>query len=84
MKSPESDPSATDISPHHESPTVRTNESSPSKEAANQAIPFVEEPTTTSQEQEEICSSEEEISEPHKTASGRTVRRPLRFKDYVM
>lgn len=84
MKSPESDPSATDISPHHESPTVRTNGSSPSKETADQAVPFFEEPTTTSQEQEEIHSLEDEISEPHKTASGRAVRRPLRFKDYVM
>ena len=84
MKSPESSPSATDISPHHESPVVRANEYLPSKEAANQVLPLVEEPTTTSQEQEEIYSSGEEILEPHKTASGRTVRRPLRFKDYVM
>ena len=84
MKSPESSPSATDISPHHESPVVRANEHLPSKEAANQVLPLVEEPTTTSQEQEEIYSSGEEILEPHKTASGRTVRRPLRFKDYVM
>jgi len=84
MKSSESDPSATDISPHHESPTVRTNGSSPSKETADQAVPFFEEPTTTSQEQEEIHSLEDKISEPHKTASGRTVRRPLHFKDYVM
>ncbi|CAH3120381.1 unnamed protein product [Porites lobata] len=61
-----------------------TNEHSTSKEAANQAIPSVEEPISTSQEQGEMYSSEEEISEPLKTASGRTVRRPLRFKDYVM
>ena len=87
MKSPESGSSATDVSPHHESPMVRANEHSPSKEAASQAIPSVEEPsadTTTSQEQEEMYTSQEEISEPRKTASGRTVRRPLRFKDYVM
>ena len=84
MKSPESDPSATDISPHLESPTVRTNRSSPSKETADQAVSFSEEPTTTSQEQEEIHSLEDEISEPHKTASGRVVKRPPRFKDYVM
>lgn len=84
MKSPESSPSATDISPNPESPTVRPNEHSPSKETANQAIPFAVENTTTSQQQEEIYSSEEEISEPRKTASGRTVRWPLRFKDYVM
>ena len=84
MKSPESSPLAADISPHLESPVVRANEHSPSKEAANQVLPLVEEPTTTFQEQEEIDSSGEEISEPHKTASGRTVRRPLRFKDYVM
>ena len=55
---------------------MRPNEHSPSKETANQAIPFAEEPTTTSQKQEEIYSSEEEISEPRKTASRRTVRRP--------
>ena len=84
MKSPESGLSATDISPHHKSPTVRANEHSTSEEAANQAIPSVEEPISTSQEQGEMYSSEEEISEPLKTASGRTVRRPLRFKDYVM
>ena len=84
MKSPESGSSATDVSPHHESPMVRANEHSPSKEAASQAIPSVEEPTTTSQEQEEMYTSQEEISEPRKTASGRTVRRPLGFKDYVM
>ena len=54
MKSPERSPSATDISLYPESPTVRPNEHSPSKETANQAIPFAEEPTTTSQEQEEI------------------------------
>ena len=84
MKSPESDPSATDISPHLESPTMRTNRSSPSKETADQAVSFSEEPTTTSQEQEEIHSLEDEISEPHKTASGRVVKRPPRFKDYVM
>ena len=80
MKSPESSPLATDISPHDESPVVRENEHSPSKEA----LPLVEEPTTTFQEQEEIDSSREEISVPRKTASGRTVRRPLCFKDYVM
>ena len=84
IKSPESGLSATDISPHHKSPTVRANEHSTSEEAANQAIPSVEEPISTSQEQGEMYSSEEEISEPLKTASGRTVRRPLRFKDYVM
>ena len=84
MESPESDPLATDISPHLESPTVRTNRSSPSKETADQAVSFSEEPTTTSQEQEEIHSLEDEISEPHKTASGRVVKRPPRFKDYVM
>ena len=84
IKSPESGSSATDISPHPESPTVRANEHSASKEAANQAIPSVEEPISTSQEHGEIYSSEEEISEPLKTASGRAVRRPLRFKDYVM
>ena len=87
MKSPESGSSATDVSPHHESPMVRANEHSPSKDAASQAIPSVEEPTTdttTSQEQEEMYTSQEEISEPRKTASGRTVRRPLHFKDYVM
>ena len=33
MKSPESGSSATAISPHHESPTVRANEHSPSLEA---------------------------------------------------
>ena len=32
MKSPESSPSSTDISPYPESPTVRPNEHSPSKE----------------------------------------------------
>lgn len=84
MKSPESDPSATNISPHHESPTVRTNGSSHSKETADQAVSFFEEPTTASQEQEEIHSLEDEISEPYKTASGRVVRRPPHFKDYVM
>ena len=84
MKSPESGSSATDISPHHESPTVRANDHSPSLEAANQTIPSVGEPTSTSQEQGEIYSSEEEISEPLKISRGRTVRRPLRFKDYVM
>ena len=84
MKSPESGSSATDISPQHESLTVRANEHSPSLEAANQTIPSVGEPNPTSQEQGEIYSSEEEFSEPLKTASGRTVRRPLRFKDYVM
>ena len=86
MKSPESGSSTTDVSPHHESPMVRANEHSPSKEAASQAIPSrsVEEPTTTSQEHEEMYTSQEEISEPRKTASGRTVRRPLRFKDYVI
>ena len=84
MKSPESGPPATDISPHHESPMVRPSEHSPKTNAANQAIPRIEEPTTTSQEQEELDSSGEEVSEPCKTASGRTVRRPLRFKDYVM
>lgn len=62
---------------------MKANESSTSKEAANQTIPFVEEPTTTPREQAEIYSSDEEISEPHKTSSGRTVRKPLRFKDYV-
>lgn len=40
------------------SPNVRANEHS----AANQAIPSVEESTSTSQEQGEIYSSEEEIS----------------------
>ena len=84
IKSPESGLSTTDISPHHKSPTVRANEHSTSEETANQAIPSVEEPISTSQEQGEMYSSEEEISEPLKTASGRTVRRPLRFKDYVM
>ena len=84
IKSPESGLSTTDISPHHKSPTVRANEHSTSEEAANQAIPSVEKPISTSQEQGEKNSSEEEISEPLKTASGRTVRRPLRFKDYVM
>ena len=50
MKSPGSSSTAKDISPHHESPTVRANEHSPLEEAATQAIPSVEEPTTTSQE----------------------------------
>lgn len=50
MKSPESNPSATDISSNPESPTVRANELLPSKETVNQAIPFVDESTTTSQE----------------------------------
>jgi len=58
--------------------------SPPGSAVPDQAIPFAEEPTTTSQEQEEIYSSKDEISEPRKTSSGRTVRRPLRFKDYVM
>ena len=84
MKSSESSPSATGISPHPESPTVRANEHSPSKEAVNQAIPFVEEPTTKYQEQEKIYSSEEEISETRKKTSGRTLRRPRWFKDNVM
>ena len=71
MKSPESGSSATDVSPHHESPMVRANEHSPSKEAASQAIPSVEEPTTdttTSQEQEEMYTSQVEISEPRKSS----------------
>ena len=63
---------------------MRANEDSTSKEAANQAFPSVEEPISTSKEQGEINSSEEEIAEPLKTASGRAVRRPLRFKDYVI
>ena len=84
MKSLESGSSATDISPHHESPMVRANEHSPSKEAANQAIPSVEDPTTTSQEEEEMYTCQEEISEPHKTASGRTVRRPLLYISRIM
>jgi len=83
MKSPESGQVAIDISPHHESPVVRANEHSPSKDAANQVLPPIEEPTTF-QEQEEIDSLGEEIAEPHKTAGGRTVRKPIRFKDYVM
>ena len=83
MKSPESSPSTTDISPNTDPPTVRAYEHSPSKETADQAIPLVEKPTTTCLNQEEIDSSEDEISEPRKTASGGTVRRPLRFKDYV-
>ena len=75
MKSSESGSSAaTHISPQHASPTMRANEHSPSLEAANQTISSVGEPTSTSQEQGEIYSSEEEISEPLKTASGRTVR----------
>ena len=83
MKSPESSLSTTDISPNTDSPTVRAYEHSPSKETADQAIPFVERPTITCLNQEEIDSFEDEIPEPRKTASGRTVRRPLRFKDYV-
>lgn len=50
IKSPESGLSATDISPHHKSPTVGANEHSTTEEAANQAIPSVEEPISTSQE----------------------------------
>ena len=84
IQSPESGLWATDISPHLESPIVRANEHSTSKEAANQAIPSVEEPISTSQEQGEIYSFKEEMSEPLKRASARTVRRPLRFKDYVV
>ena len=84
IKSPKSGLSATNISPHHESPTVRASEHSTSEEAANQAISSVEEPILTSQEQQEMYSSEEEISAPLETTSGRTVRRPLRFKDYVL
>lgn len=68
MKSPESSPSTTDISPNTDSPTVRAYEHSLTKETANQAIPFVEKPTTTSHNQEEIDSSEDEIPEPRKTA----------------
>ena len=59
------------------SPMVRANKHSPSKEAANKAIAFAEELTTASQGQEKIYSSEEEILKPRKTASGRTVRKPL-------
>ena len=75
MKSPESGSSAaTDISPHHTSPTMRANEHSPSLEAANQTISSVGEPTSTSQEQGKFTHPR------RKSQSGRTSR----FKDYVM
>ena len=84
MESPESGPMPQDSAPLHESSSARANRSSPFKEQTRQATAVAEEPTATFQEQEEIQSTDEEIPQPRKTASGRVVRRPLRFKDYVL
>ena len=61
------------------------NGSSPCKEQVSQANLVVEEPVSASQEQERNHSADGSIetSEQSKKRSGRIMRRPLRFKDYV-
>ena len=86
MKLPVRGPaSSTDDSHFHEPPSGSVNGNSPCREQVSQANPVVEEPVSASQEQERNHSGDlsMDTSEQYKTRSGRVIRRPLRFKDYV-
>ena len=52
IKSPESVPLSPCASPHHESPSLRANESAPLRDQADQTTPSVKEPTSRSFEPE--------------------------------
>lgn len=44
----------------------------------------MEGPTVTLPQPEELCYPDEDTEETTMTSSGRVVRKPLRFKDYVL
>ena len=85
MKLPVCGAASTDDSHFHEPLSGSVHGSSPCGEQVSQANPVVEEPVSASQEQEKNRSGDRSMdtSEQYKTRSGRVIRRPLRFKDYV-
>ena len=58
-------------------------QSSPREQPSDQANPLVEELALVQKAQEEAPSAAEDHTKTQKTASGRVVRRPQRFRDYV-
>ena len=79
IKSSEDDRSSID-SP----PTTSTHERPHFKEPVDKVSPLVEGPTVTLPHPEELCSTNEDIKETTMTSDGRVIRKPLRFKNYVL
>ena len=77
IKSPEDNLSSLDSPFASNSPTTIKHECPHSKEPVDKVKPLVEGPTA-------LCSTDEDIEEITRTSSGRVVRKPLRFKDYVL
>ena len=84
IKSPEDDLSSTDSQFASNSPTTSTQERPHSKGPVDKVSPLVEGPTVTLPQPEELCCTDEDIEGTTMTSSGRVVRKPLRFKDYVL
>ena len=84
MKLPVCGAVSTDDSHFHEPPSGSVNGSPSCREKVSQANPAVEEPVSASPEQEKsLGDGSLETSEQYKSRSGRVMRTPLRFKDYV-
>ena len=84
IKSSEDDRSSIDSPSVSNSPTTSTHERPHFKEPVDKVSPLVEGPTVTLPHPEELCSTNEDIKETTMTSGGRVVRKPLRFKDYVL
>ena len=84
IKSSEDDRSSIDSPFVFNSPTTSTHERPHFKEPVDKVSPLVEGPTVTLPHPEELCCTDEDIKETTMTSSGRVVRKPLRFKDYVL
>ena len=84
IKSPEDDLSSIDSQFTSNSPTTSTHERPHFKEPVHKVSPLVEGPTVTLPQSEELRYTDEDIEETTMTSSGRVVRKPLRFKDYVL
>ena len=84
IKSSEDYHSSIDCSFVSNSPTTSTHERPHFKEPVDKVSPSVEGPTVTLPQPVELCSTDEYIKETTMASSGRVVRKPLRFKDYVL
>ena len=84
IKSPEDDLLSIDSQFTSNSPTTSTYERPYSKGPVDKVSPLVEGPTVTLPQPEKLCYTDEDTEETTMTSIGRVVRKPLRFKDYVL
>ena len=84
IKSSGDDRSSKDSPLVSNSPTTSTHEHPHFKEPVDKVSPLFEGPTVTLPHPEELCSTDKDIKETTMTSSGRVVRKPLHFNDYVL